>query len=182
MKGRNVSADVKKGVRNSIVVPTLTYAGETWTWNEAQRVRIQAVKMSYLRGACGLTRWDRERNESVYERFGMMEKGVGVNCGVVEWVKRSTLRWYGHVERMKDGELVKRIYESRLEGTGVRGRPPVTWENRVEEYIRERNQRGMRGLGCARTVCRDRDSWGLFCRGHPLGGSSRRERGVRAID
>ena len=34
MKGRNVSMDIKKGLRNSIVVPTITYAAETWTWNE----------------------------------------------------------------------------------------------------------------------------------------------------
>ena len=33
--GRNVSLNVKKGLRNSIVLPTLTYGCETWTWNDA---------------------------------------------------------------------------------------------------------------------------------------------------
>ena len=58
----------------------------------------------------------------------------------------------------------------------------MRWENRVEEYMRERNQGRMQGLGYARHACMDRSNWRLFCRGHPLGGSSRRERGVRAID
>ena len=182
MKGRNVSMDVKRGLRNSIVLPTLTYASETWTWNGGQRSRIQAVEMSYLRGACGLTRWDGESNETVYERCGMSENERGVNCGVVEWVKRNTLRWFGHLERMEDGELTKRVYESKIEGVGVRGRPPAKWNSRVEEYMRERNQGRMQELRYARTACKDRDAWRLFCRGHPLAGSSRRERGVRAID
>ncbi len=28
----------------------------------------------------------------------------GVGCGVVEWVKRGTLRWFGHIERMENEE------------------------------------------------------------------------------
>ena len=182
MRGRNVSVDVKKGLRDSIVLPTLTYGCESWTWNEMHQSRIRAVEMSYLRGACGSTWQEMESNENVYERFGMGSKGEGIKCGVVEWVKRNSLRWFGHVERMKKEDLAKRVYNSEIEGRGVRGRPPVRWMSRVEEYYRERNGRGMNGLQGARQACLDRESWRSFCRGHPLGGSSRRERGVRAID
>ncbi len=35
MKGRNVFMDVKRGLRNSILLPTLTYGSENWTWNGA---------------------------------------------------------------------------------------------------------------------------------------------------
>ncbi len=66
---------------------------QTWTWNAAQQSRIRAVEMSYLQGACGVLMWDRESNEEMYGRFGMSESAVGMDCGVVEWVKRSTLRW-----------------------------------------------------------------------------------------
>ncbi len=31
MKGRNVSVDVKRGLRNSILLPTLIYRSENWT-------------------------------------------------------------------------------------------------------------------------------------------------------
>ncbi len=58
MKGRNVSMDVKRSLRNSIVLPTLTYGSENWTWNGAQQLRVGAVERSYLRGACGVSRWD----------------------------------------------------------------------------------------------------------------------------
>ena len=143
---------------------------------------MRYFRMSYLRGACGITWQNFESNESVYNRFGMESRGEGIKCGVVEWVKRNSLRWFGHVERMQKEDLAKRLYNSEIEGIGVRGRPPVRWMNRVEEYYRERNGRGMNGLRGARQACLDRASWRSFCCGHPLEGSSRRERGVRAID
>ncbi len=33
MKG-NVGMAAKRGIRNSVILPTLPYASETWTWNE----------------------------------------------------------------------------------------------------------------------------------------------------
>ncbi len=106
MKGRNVSMDVKRGLRNSILLPTLTYGSENWTWNGAQQLRVRAVEMSYLRGACEVSSGDGLSNASVYKRCGMRERGSGVGCDVVEWVKRSTLRWFGHIERMGNEEFV----------------------------------------------------------------------------
>ncbi len=70
------------------LLPTLTYGSKTWMWNSSQQSRVCAVEMSYLRGACGVTRWDGQSNESVYEKCGMASQVIGVNCGVVEWVKK----------------------------------------------------------------------------------------------
>ncbi len=44
MKGRSVSMEVKRGLRNNILLPTLTYGLETWTWNRAQQSRVCAVE------------------------------------------------------------------------------------------------------------------------------------------
>ena len=68
IKGRNVPMEVKRGLRNSVILLTLTCGSETWAWNRAQQSRVRAVEMRYLRGACGVTRWDGESNESVYEK------------------------------------------------------------------------------------------------------------------
>ncbi len=83
MKGRNVCMDVKRGLRNSILLPTLTYGSDNWTWNGAQQLRVRAAEMSYLRRLCGVSRWDGLNNESVYERCGMRGHGSEVECGVV---------------------------------------------------------------------------------------------------
>ncbi len=80
MNGRNVSMEVKRDLINTVIIPTLTYASETWAWNISQRSRVQAVEMSYLRGACGVSRRDGMVNESVYDRFGMCQGGQGKKC------------------------------------------------------------------------------------------------------
>ncbi len=181
MKGRNVSMDVKRGLRNTILLPTLTYGSENLTWSRAQQSRVCAVEMGYLRGACEVNRWDGVSNENVYERCGMRGHGSGVGCGVVEWVKRSTLRWLGHIERMENKEFVKNVYLGSVEGTNRRGRPLGRWEDRVKEYVSERGVRG-NGLEWARRECMDRERWRTVCRGHPLDGRFWRERGIGAID
>ncbi len=43
MKGRTVSMDVKRGMRNSILLPTLTCGLESWTWNGAQQSKVRAI-------------------------------------------------------------------------------------------------------------------------------------------
>ncbi len=87
MRERTLSREVKKALRDSIIVLTVAYASETWVWNQSQRSKIQAVEISYLRGECGVNRMDGESNENVYRRFGMSSR-EGIKCGVVEMVKR----------------------------------------------------------------------------------------------
>ncbi len=71
----------------------------------------------------------------------MRGRGRGVGCGVVEWVKWSTLRWFGHIERMGNEELVKKVYLSSVECTNRRGRPFGRWKDWVKEYVREKRVR-----------------------------------------
>ncbi len=48
MKSRSMSMEVKRDLRNTVIVPTLTYTRETWTWNESQRSRVQAVSVEWM--------------------------------------------------------------------------------------------------------------------------------------
>ncbi len=64
--------------------------------------------MSYLRGACGVTRKDSEKNENMYERCGIGAHTSGVMCEVVECVKRNILKWFGigYIEGMMSANKV----------------------------------------------------------------------------
>ncbi len=68
----------------------------------------------------------------------MGSQASGVNCGVLELVKRNTLRWFGHIERMCSEKFVKKLYMSESVGPNSRGRPPVRWRDRVKENVSER--------------------------------------------
>ncbi len=42
----------------------------------------------------------------------MSHVDVGKKCTVVEEVKQQTLKWFGHMERMEEGKMTKRVYMS----------------------------------------------------------------------
>lgn len=95
-----------------------------------QRPRIQVVKMCHLTAVCGVNRVDGKRNESVYGRTGMSNKGEGMSCGMV-MVKC----WDGLVTwRDLINEVMRKVYKSRIDAMGVRGWPPCKWKDRVLEY------------------------------------------------
>ncbi len=92
---------------------------------------------------------------------------------MVEEVKQQNLKWFGHMERMEEGKMTRRVYMSEIEGGNVRGRPPLKWRDRVQEYVRERGEGSLRNLEQARRECQNRERWKLFCRGLLLVGASR---------
>ncbi len=90
--------------------------------------------------------------------------------GMMEWGKRSTLRWFDHIERMGNEEFAK-VYLGSVEGTNRKGRLLGRWESKVKEYVSERGVRG-NGLEWSRRECMDRERWRSVCHGHPLGDAS----------
>ncbi len=116
-----------------------------------------------------MTRWDDVSNENVYERCGMGSHANGVNCGVVEWVKRNTLRCFGHIERMGHEEFVKKVYMSESVVPNIRGRPLGRWRDKVKEYMCERGATWGGGLDQAKRECLDGEKWRLYAMAIPLG-------------
>ena len=105
-------------------------------------------------------------NEEVDKNFGMSKRAVGIECGVVERVKRNTMRWYGHVRRMPEERMAKKVYQSEVSGVVGRGRPAMSWERKVEQYLKDRIGSGVETMERAKVACNDRVSWRLFCHGH----------------
>ncbi len=85
--------------------------------------------------------------------------GSWAGCGVMEWVKRSTLRWFGHIERMGNEDFLK-VYLGSAEGTNRRGRSLGRWKDRVKEYMSER---GVRGSGLEGSAWIGRGGDPVFC-------------------
>ncbi len=67
------------------------------------------------------------------------------------------LKWFGHMERMEEGKITRRVYVSEIEGGNVRGRSPVKLRDRVQDYVRERVEGSLRNLEQARRECQDRE-------------------------
>ena len=79
-------------------------------------------------------------------------------------VEESVLRWYGHVERMDERRVVKRVYKSEFMGRRRLGRPSRSWREYVNECIRKR---GGYVTGAERMV-NNRNAWRAFCKATSL--------------
>jgi hypothetical protein len=81
--------------------------------NSNNQNAIQACEKRFVRKIQGKMRRDRIRNKIIHEIVRVQS--------VQEYVERSQLRWYGHVNRMDDKRIVKRVYEARETGKRPRG-------------------------------------------------------------
>jgi len=46
---------------------------------------------------------------------------------IVKWIKGQRVSWLGHLERMEEDRMPKKIFTQELEGTRRRGRPRKGW-------------------------------------------------------
>ena len=141
-------------LHESMLLPVLMYGSEAMVWNPKYRSKVQAVQMDNLRSVLGGRRIDKMRNERIREM-------CGVEREMNERINESLLRWFGHMERMDESRLVKRMHSSECEGSKPVGRPKKRWIESVTKCLRERNV----DLEEARGMVSNRNVWRVFSRG-----------------
>ena len=50
---------------------------------------------------------------------------------IIETVRLNILRWFGHVQRMEENRIPKRVFYMNLGTTRLRGRPRNRWQDEV---------------------------------------------------
>ena len=133
----------KSGRYESVIVPTALYT--------ADKKCLDVMEMRCLRIMCGLARWGSLRNEEVRRRTGVLLE-------LSNRAEQKGLRWFGHVERMDEGRMVKRITRSDARGGRPRGRPKMGWMEGVKRSLEERGVSVEQG----RVRARDRKEWRKF--------------------
>ena len=53
----------------------------------------------------------------------------------VKWLKEQRISWLGHLERMEEDRMPKKILIQELEGTRRRGRHRKRWKEEVERDV-----------------------------------------------
>ena len=102
-----IRLDTKLKVYKAVVLPTLLYACETWTVYQRHDKRLNHFNTSCLRKLLKIKWQDRIPDTEVLKRAGMQS--------VHTLLKLAQLRWTGHVTRMHEERLPKKILYGELE-------------------------------------------------------------------
>ena len=91
---------------------------------------------------------DRVRNEEVRRR-------AGIERELASRADQRVLRWFGHVERMDDCRIPRRVLMAEVSERRVRGRPRLGWMDGVKVAL------GYKGMTveAARQCAKDRKVW-----------------------
>ena len=112
-------------MNQTAVRPSMMYGLETVGTTKTQEAELDVAEMKMLRFALGVTRKDRIRNEHVR---GTVKVGP-----ISKKVKKSRLRWYGHVKRREDAYVGRRVLEMELPGKRKVGKPKRRFMDAVKE-------------------------------------------------
>ncbi|XP_068202174.1 uncharacterized protein [Palaemon carinicauda] len=87
--------------------------------------------MKCLRSVAGVSQLDRVRNKVEKVRMGIKHNSAARVDIIV-------LRLFGHVERMKNGGLLKTVMDERVDGRNTRGRARFGWMDGMKKAVDDR--------------------------------------------
>ena len=129
--------------------PVLVYGAETWALTKKLEDLMHSCDCRMMRYMAGIRWEDRVSNVEVEERCGL-----GNLVGVL---RRTRLRWFGHVSRREEGHIIKRAMDLEVGGRRPAGRPRRRWRQCIEE--------DMRFLNITEDMAGDRNQWKRLIRG-----------------
>ena len=120
--GRRMPVKLKGKVYKPVVRPALLYGAETWATTRGQEARLEVNEMRMLRWMCCVTRRDNIRNEHIRGTTRVVQLQASKK------IREKRLKWYGHVRRMKEEHIVRRMLDVDIPGKRRRGRPNLRWK------------------------------------------------------
>ena len=148
LKQHNIRLQTKLKVYKAVVLPSLLYGCESWTLYRRQLNQLEKFHQRALRSILGIHWQDRITNLEVLERSN--------STSIETLLIKAQLRWVGHVIRMEDYRMPKRLlYGELASGTRNRGRPKKRFKDWIKTSLpyADVNPRDLEN------TANNRDSW-----------------------
>ena len=104
--------NAEKCLYEGVIVPTALYGAEAWGMRSVERRKVNVLVMKRLRSWFGVSRMDRVRYEEVRRRAGIERESASR-------ADQRVLRWFGHVERMNEYHMARRVLVGEVSGGRV---------------------------------------------------------------
>jgi len=129
-KNKDISEKLKLRLKNTITDKTLTYASESWTLAKRDRKQWNILERKVTRRILGPVYDEKENwrilaNKEIYSRVRKLT--------IIEIIRLNRLCWFGHVQRMEENRIPKRVLCMNVGTTRLKGRPRNRWQDEVRE-------------------------------------------------
>ena len=127
----------------------MSYGVEAWTLTKKEEQAMLIFERNIFRRICGPKYenggWKSRTNRELEE----MIKGENA----VKWIKGQRISWLGHLERMEENRMPRKIFTQELEGTRRRRRLRKGWKEEIERDLQ------VLGVRRWRELVADRKKW-----------------------
>jgi len=109
----------------------LTYASETWTLTKRDRKQLNVFERKVYRRILGPVYDNEKENWRILtnkEIYASVKKPT-----IIETIRLNRLHWFGHVQRMEENRIPKRVLYMNFGTKRLRGTP----RNRCQDGARE---------------------------------------------
>ena len=91
---------------------------------------LRRTERAMVRSMCGVKLVNRKNTEELMEMLGLKKT-------LNRMAKANGVRWYGHVIRRENDNILKKAMMIEVNGQPKRGRPKMTWKRQVEESVKK---------------------------------------------
>ena len=124
--GRKFSLKMRGRIYQSCVRSAMLYGNETWCLRENKMAILKRTEKAMMRAMCGVKMIEK-RSQELMSLLGLKDTFDGL-------ARVSGVRWYGHVLRRDNSDVLKRALDFEVTGRRGRGRSNMTWKRQVEEH------------------------------------------------
>ena len=79
-----------------------------------------------------------------------MRRRAGIERELASRADQRVLRWFGHVERMDEYRVARRVLMAEVSGGRLRGRPRLGWMDGVKVALRNKGMTAESARQCAK--------------------------------
>jgi len=117
----------------SVIRPNVVYGCETWILKESIIQKLYVFESKILRKIFGPTKdangiWRIKRNKELDELIK--------HRNIINYVKAQRLSWFGHINRMPETSIVKRIHKWKPFTGRPAGKSKSRWEDDVRNDLK----------------------------------------------
>ncbi|GKD14150.1 ataxia telangiectasia mutated family protein [Tanacetum coccineum] len=126
---RRIPLKLKGKFYRVAIRPAMLYGSECWPITKAQENKVEVAELRMLRWTCGKSTVD-------MIPYGVFRAELEVDS-IIDKMREGRLRWFGHLKRRPQTAPVRRVEALLVNGSRIRGRPKLRWEDRLKQDMKE---------------------------------------------